>query len=430
MQEKALAQNNMEHIVGLKKDWVLLKYTLNFKALKKLKKWTLSNKLKILPLSVIWFIFRSNKKTKLTRMGKRYVINTFLPYFPSPAFERYQYKQILDFNHILKPYQVDVAVTHKCHFNCSHCSRTYKKGEELSTQRFIELVKELQDFGICLIAFTGGEPLLRPDLEEIIKSVDERSVSVLLTSGDGLTQERALRLKASGLSYISISLDHYEEKEHNRFRRSELAFRTALDAVRVALKNGFYTAIHLTVRKDVVNNEFLTNYWNFAKSLGVQEIRITEPLPSGNWTWQKEDFFLGQKEDEILDAFCLKAQDTTDGPKMTSIPMAEREKNIGCSGGKSCMYIDAFGNLFPCDFFQVSFGNIGLESFDSAWQKLNTEFKSPFRKCPLKEKIDKLQTLFPKDAPLKPLPSEQANQILGQSSQQDLPDYYKKIGWK
>lgn len=431
MQQKIASKNSMKHIIGFKKDWILLKHTFNLKALKKLKVWALAKKLKILPLSVIWFIFRSNKETKLTKVGSRYVINTFLPYFPSLAFERYQQKRILDFNRILKPYQVDIALTHKCRFNCSHCSRIYKTGEELSTKRFIELVKELQDFGVSLISFTGGEPLLRPDLEEIIKSVDERTVSGLLTSGDGLTQERALRLKSAGLSYISISLDHYEAEEHNRFRRSDSAFSTALKAIEVSLENGFYTAVHLTVRKDIVNDAFFTKYWNFVKSKGVQEIRITEPLPAGHWTWQGEDFFLGQKENEILDAFSLKVQHVIDGPKIASIPLAERECNMGCSGGKFCMYIDALGNLFPCDFFQVSFGNVNRESLESAWQKLSTQFKSPFKKCPLKDRILKLQALFPKGAPISPLPSEEAIELIERSScQEDLPGYYKKIGWK
>jgi MoaA/NifB/PqqE/SkfB family radical SAM enzyme len=421
----------MEQIVGIKRDLILLKHLLDRKSCNRLNEWIKEKRLKKPSLSILWFLFRQNQKAKLTKLDGRYVLSTFLPPFPSPAFERYKQKQILDFNGQARPYQLNLAVTHKCHFNCSHCSRTYRVGEELSTQRLVELVKELQDFGICLIALTGGEPLLRPDLEQIVKSIDERATSILLTSGDGLHQDRAARLKDAGLSYVSISLDHYDAKEHNLFRRSELAFRTALDAIEVSLKNRFYTAIHLTVRKDVVNDKFLTDYWKFAKGLGVQEIRITEPLPSGNWTWKKEDFFLGDAENKILDDFCSKAQDRKDWPNWMSIPFAEREQNMGCSGGKGCMYIDAFGNLFPCDFFQVAFGNIRQEPFETEWKKLTAQFKSPFRKCPLKEKISQLQSLFPEGAPIKPLSFEEACQMIDQyASIKELPDYYKKIGWK
>ena len=82
-----------------------------------------------------------------------------------------------------------------------------------------------------MITLTGGEPLLRDDLEEIVELFDDRSCLIVGTTGDGLSAERAKRLRSRGVFGIGISLDSTDEQEHDRLRGMKGAFRTALSAL-------------------------------------------------------------------------------------------------------------------------------------------------------------------------------------------------------
>ncbi len=92
------------------------------------------------------------------------------------------------------------AVTNACSYKCYYCSNDGKKpGPELTTDEWIRVAKDVQDMNAPTISFTGGEPLMRRDLERIIEAIDSRSVTYLLTTGCGLDEKRAASLKKSGL---------------------------------------------------------------------------------------------------------------------------------------------------------------------------------------------------------------------------------------
>ena len=404
----------MKSFTGIERDIILLRYFYSLG-------------LKKLPLSLRWYSLRIFKNEKLTQYNGQYVINTLMPLLPSLAFTRLQQHNISIFNRRGSPYSINIALTYKCPFNCWHCSKAYRQGEELSTKKWIEIIKEIQNFGICIIGFSGGEPMQRPDLEEIIAAIDKRSCSLLFTSGDGLYQERAKRLKEAGLTYVSISLDHYDEKEHNRLRGSDIAFSSALQAIKVSRANGFYTALHLTVPKDCAKLDFLYRYLDFVRSLDVQEIRITEPLPCGNLTWEKADIFLNEEHRRLLKDFHIQVNKERRGPKVAAYAYLEDEKLFGCGGGIRHIYLDPFGNLYPCDFIPISFGNICQEKFETVFQRLRSKFDKPCRKCFLLKNIDQLRLWLAKGYPLE---YQKNSQIFDFCSSEGLPDYYKKLGWK
>ena len=114
------------------------------------------------------------------------------------------------------------------------------------------LAGELQDLGAVMVTLTGGEPLLREDLPEILRSFDSRSCLVLGTTGEGLTAERARTFRDSGLFAVGISLDSDQEAEHDRLRGRAGAFRSALQALRVARETGLYPYV-----VSVATREFL-----------------------------------------------------------------------------------------------------------------------------------------------------------------------------
>ena len=189
------------------------------------------------------YLRRTFKDEKVTKFNGQQVVNTFMPPFPSRAFELLMKKSLYFDRGRTGLYSAHIALTNKCGFNCWHCSSAHRRGKEVATYRWLEIIKELQDTGISIIGLTGGEPLRRDGLEAIIRSIDNRSTSLLFTTGEGLDDDRAKRLKAAGLYYIVISLDHYEEKEHNRLRGADRAFLTAINAIKTSVKNNFYTTI-------------------------------------------------------------------------------------------------------------------------------------------------------------------------------------------
>ena len=98
------------------------------------------------------------------------------------------------------PVVTNFAVTAKCCCNCWHCSFADRdKRDKLTLDVMRESIAQLQDMGTSVIGFTGGEPLLRKDLEEIIACVDERSMPIFFTTGFQLTRERVRELKDAGL---------------------------------------------------------------------------------------------------------------------------------------------------------------------------------------------------------------------------------------
>lgn len=405
----------MNHITGLGKDIALL---LNFK----------SKQLRKMPLSALWYLRGTFRHEKFTRAGGGYVINTFMPPFPGRAFDRiiensanvFTYKKV-------SPYSAYIGLTDKCGFNCWHCSRIHRGGKEISAKRWIEAIGELLGMGICIIGFTGGEPLYRDDLETILGAIDDRAASILFTTGDGLDDKRAKALKKARLCYIAISLDHYEESRHNRLRGSDRAYAIALNAVKTSLDNNFYTAVQLTTRKETAEPDFLDKYLRFTAELGVQEIRVIEPMPTGRLISADKDGFLDEEQRNAIKEFHKRANRNVMLPKVASFAFLEDARLYGCGAGTQHIYIDAFGNVCPCDFTPLSFGNIRDESLKSAYERLSRYFSRPRDGCFILENIDKLRPYFDKTLPIG---LEESEKICAECSKGDLPAYYKRLGWK
>jgi len=404
----------MKHITGLKKDLILVK--------------NMKNKdLRRLPLNSSWYLLRTFKNEKLTKIGGKYVINTFMPPFPSIAFDQLIKSTAAVYYNKVIPYSTYVSLTNKCGFNCWHCSKAYRQGEELRKEAWIQIMKDLQGIGVSVIGFTGGEPLLRRDLEDIIKSIDSRSITILFTSGDGLTDEKAKSLKDAGLFYIAISLDHYDKVKHNKLRGSDRAFDVAVQAIENSLKNGFYTALQLTVRKDFLNRKDMDKYIEFVNYLGAQEIRITEPMPTGRLIKEKADIFLDKSEHELLKNYHIEANKNKNLPKIAAFAYIEDEDFYGCGAGIQHLYIDAFGNLCPCDFTPLSFGNVHEQGFAVVYQRLRQQFNRPRDKCFVLDNMDKIRSCFESDLPLE---YEESVEVCQVCSEGNLPKFYKKLGWR
>ncbi|MBL7174139.1 MAG: radical SAM protein, partial [Desulfobacteraceae bacterium] len=151
---------------------------------------------------------------------------------------------LLQFSEDKKPVVV-WNVTRACNLKCVHCyaKAIDRKSEgELSHEQGLSLIDDLAAFGAPVILFSGGEPLMRPDLVTLASYAVSRGMrAVISTNGTLITKDKAKELKAVGLSYVGVSLDGMEEV-NDRFRGKKGAYKDAIAGIRncqeVGLKVG------------------------------------------------------------------------------------------------------------------------------------------------------------------------------------------------
>lgn len=406
----------MKHITGLKKYLLVLATTTTNMGLLKI------------PIRSLYEMLMAFRYEKMTKVDGKYFINSFMPPMSGPAFKQCIKANIAACNSKVIQYSTNIAITARCTSSCWHCSNAYRSGDELSKDKWIRTLRMIQDIGVSYIGFTGGEPLLRDDLEDILESIDERSAVVLYTSGAGLTRERAEKLKSLGLGCIVVSLDHYKKEENDKLRGLKGAFEAAVKAIECSLKNDIYVAVQLTARNDFINERDMDAYIKFCDKLGVYEIRITEPKPTGRLIKHREivGAFVEDKKSEFLKHCHEKYSNEKTLPKVIWTNYLEDKEFYGCGAGVRHMYIDAFGNLCPCDFLPISYGNIVSDGFDVVYNKMRMYFRHPRKICFVMENKD----LFSANSRVSlPLEYEANAEILEKIPDYDLPGFYKKLGW-
>ena len=127
------------------------------------------------------------------------------------------------------------AITSRCRLGCRHCYEWHNiaSAEKLSYEDLSGIVKKLKGNGVRHIQISGGEPLER--FEDLLRLIEETGTGCetwLLTSGYGLTPEKAVQLKQAGLTGADISLDSFDESEHNKSRNNPESFFWAKEAAR------------------------------------------------------------------------------------------------------------------------------------------------------------------------------------------------------
>ena len=375
---------------------------------------------------------------KIVKHEGRYIISSFSPPLPSVAFSQ-QAKATPKQENVFTqqmyaqrtaPISFFLALTYTCNYNCDHCSakgRTVDK--ELTTKQWKSVIAGLQEMGTSVIGFTGGEPLLKKDLEEIISSVDERSVTFLYTNGKGLTYEKAKAFKESGLFAVGVSLDSTDEEYFNEFRKDKNAFKNSIDALKNCRKAGLYTMMQTVLRKEDITKDFLFELFRFGKELNVHEIRILEPIRSGKlfYTDGREGIFFDNETRQKLIQLQFKINKKLRFPKMTTFAHTESDAKYGCGAGTQHSYITPNGEMLPCDFVPLSFGNVLDKDVKELWKEMNTIIGLPKSGCFANEINKELQIYKGQVFPLeRSLPEE----ICLKHQSKTYPKYYRAMQGK
>src|SRR5262245_3802669 len=112
------------------------------------------------------------------------------------------------------PLLVHIVPMRRCNIDCGYCNEFDKVSKPVPLEEMVRRVDKLASLGTSVVAFSGGEPMLHPDLDEIIRAIRRRGmIAGLITNGYFLSPKRIQALNAAGLDYLQISIDNIEPDE-------------------------------------------------------------------------------------------------------------------------------------------------------------------------------------------------------------------------
>jgi radical SAM protein with 4Fe4S-binding SPASM domain len=305
-------------------------------------------------------------------------------------------------------------LTDRCNLSCTHCYSTSGpgrgSGDELTTAEARTFIDDLAALNVPLVIFTGGEPLVRPDIWELAEYSMENGIKTALsTNGTLITDEVARKIKRSGIEYAGISLDGATAATHDRFRNTPGAFDQAVAAFACCQKAGVRCGVRVTLTKD--NQYELGALVELARDLGASRFCLYWLVPCGRGTHAYER--LQVNATDVTQALTLlygKAKEipaeemeflTVDAPQdcIHLLQSMERDGsadledarellaslNGGCSAGERVANVDPRGNVYPCQFARSPaflIGNIRDQPFSALWNDDTNHVLARFRKKP------------------------------------------------
>jgi MoaA/NifB/PqqE/SkfB family radical SAM enzyme len=362
-------------------------------------------------------VLRLRKKLLLNRIVKfdnQYYSTLTIPAFPSSAYNNMVSKGGLNFESMgtTKKRNIDtafLAVSSICPNNCGHCYEKHNLNNnniEIPVKKWIEIMKTLQQNGTSIIILTGGEPLSRFDeLLEILQTGDKNlSDFHLHTSGNLLTKEKALLLKEAGLKAAAVGFDDNNPIRFEKIRQKGM-YDNAVNALKIFNEVGIMTYVNLCASKEFIHTGSLYEYYEFVKNLNVSFIQLLEPRPCGGYLFDNESVILNEEERKILLGFAKeinKNKRYKNGPIVYYVAHVEGKEQMGCCmGGLSHFYVDSAGNINPCVFLPVSFGNIMNEEFTTIFNRMRKAVPHPLHKeCASLILADTIRKRSPEGAPV------------------------------
>ena len=278
-------------------------------------------------------------------------------------------------------------ITRSCHLNCRHCRAGAGSGSyenELGLEEIFKTMDSISVFGKPIIILTGGEPMLRSDLNDIISYGDNLGlIMVMSPCGKLLTENKARELKGAGLKRISISIDGASPESHDNFRGVPGAFEDALKGIEAAKRAGLQFQINTTVTKHNIHE--IEDILELAIKIGAVAFSPFLLVPAGrgkdlvdmeisprqyenilNWIYQKK-----QQVHINLRPTCaphyfriLREQEKKAGRRVTSENHGLDAFTKGCMGGQSFAFISHVGMVQICGFLEIGCGNIRESGYD------------------------------------------------------------------
>ncbi|MHC5078243.1 MAG: radical SAM/SPASM domain-containing protein [Planctomycetota bacterium] len=323
------------------------------------------------------FVHTLNGLKVIARRDGGNVYNLYNPPQPSNPGVRALTRKLREllFGHVF-PATVNIAVTSACQCRCAHCSADLfqRQGrlrrEDLTGEEIRRIVDEGLDLGANLIIFTGGEPLLRSDLIDLIRYVDkDRAVVMIFTNGFLLDEEKARALQDAGLYSINISVDDSDAEAHDHLRGLTGSHARAFGALKASLEAGLLSGISTYATSENLASGGLAALLERARAEGAHEVTIFDCIPSGKYLWNTE-LMLSEAEKREVIRLARAVQEGSHSMGVVAMARVNSPKGAGCFGGFSQMYVTCHGDVNPCDFNPISFGNVRELPLQAIWEKM------------------------------------------------------------
>ena len=277
--------------------------------------------------------------------------------------------------------------TNACNMYCDHCYRDAgcKAEEELSTAEAKTLLEQIARAGFKIMIFSGGEPLMRPDIVELVAYAASLGLRpVFGTNGTLITLEMAQRLKAAGAMGMGISLDSMDREKHNAFRKFPGAWEGAVQGMRNCRAAGLPFQIHTTVME--WNNHELEALTDFAVAEGAVAHHFFFLVPTGRAKTIEAESLRAEAYEDTLTRIMKKQQEVEIELKPTCAPQFLRiaaqmglktRFRRGCLAGMAYCIISPRGKVQPCAYLNMELGDVRQTPFDEIWK--NSEVLNKLR---------------------------------------------------
>jgi len=304
------------------------------------------------------------------------------------AVDYYEYKG--PFNKL--PVLSEVAVTYRCNMKCEFCyvGRQEDYGE-LSTDDLKTVVKKIRlEANVPSVSFTGGEPLIRHDIVELVAYARKIGLwTNLITNGTLLDRSIAGRLKKAGLSSCQVSLEGDCARTHDRLTGVPGSFARTVAGIKHLIDAGIPVHTNTTVSKG--NIEHLEGIIILVRKMGLSRLSMNLLIPCGS-AGDRKDMWVSYSE---IGERILKVKDLASRLGVTFLwyspvpicifnPIAQGLGNKACAAVSGLLSVDPLGNVLPCSSWPKPIGSLLTQPFIEIWNSLEAEYFKQMKYAPEK----------------------------------------------
>ncbi|MEG0504189.1 MAG: putative heme d1 biosynthesis radical SAM protein NirJ2 [Raoultibacter sp.] len=273
---------------------------------------------------------------------------------------------------------VSWMTTNQCNLKCKHCYQDAEEQQdrELTTEEGMKMIDEIAKAGFKIMIFSGGEPLMRPDIFDLVAHAASRGLRpVFGSNGTLITEEVAMRLKECGAMAMGISVDSLDPTKHDEFRGLDDAYALTIAGIENCKKAGLPFQLHTTV-VDWNRNE-ICDITDFAEDIGAIAHYIFFLIPVGRGRYIEETSLRVLENEALLKDIMLKQAEVSIDVKPTCAPQftrvakqlgVETRFSRGCLAGLTYCVIGSEGIVRPCAYMTEEAGDVRETPFDEIWK--------------------------------------------------------------
>jgi len=304
---------------------------------------------------------------------------------------------------ITPPRWLLAELTYKCPLQCPYCSNPIdytKHNAELSTDDWKRVLTQARKMGAVQLGFSGGEPLTRQDLPELVQHARQLGYySNLITSGYGLTEDKIIQLKEAGLDHIQVSIQASTQELNDHIAGTE-SYQNKKEVAHLVKKNGYPMVLCVVIHRQNIHQ--MTQILEMAEELGADYLELANTQYYG-WAHTNRDLLLPTQEQFVEAEKIAQAYKEKVAGRMKIyyvIPDFYEDRPKACMNGWGTTFLTIApdGVALPChsarDLPELNCPNVNDSSIDEIWNESkafnffrgNDWMKEPCRSCDEKEK--------------------------------------------